>query len=343
VTVVDLFSYGWINPVVAFIMSTLGTLLAILLTIKARARAGRGRGRLLVYASVALGAVGVFQAQLLALLGFGLTGAMPRYHSLTLLVSLGGAIVVVGAGVWLVSLGRPGSVRLTSASVVIGAGIAATDYVDIHALRGTGDLYYEPMRLIVSAAIAVLIGCATVWFIVSIRGLRAAMLAAPIIGAAICGMHYMAASAVRVEPGLLRAVDGAQPSSGLLPMLLLGPVILGGVAFTGMLWYFTVGASTVDDLRGVFDDPGHSMEIEPWMIAEVTRRIASGPRRTVALLMSDQGLTTVDPRSRDADPIAVTASVGTAVSARGVTATQPARYPPNYHRVHRALAGHPQP
>ncbi len=322
-TVVDLLSIGWINPILAFAMSTLGTLLAVLLAIKARARAGRGRGRLLVYASVALGGIGIFQAHLLALLGLGVDGTTLYYHPLTLWVSLGGAIVAVGAGVVLVTFGRPGTVRLIAASIAIGAGIAGSDYAAINAIRGSGDLYYDPMRLAGSAAISVLAGGGVVWFIGSVRGLRSAALAASMTGAAICGMHYTAAPAVGAAPNLLRAVDGSQPVSGVAPMLLLGPLILGGVVLTAMLWFFTLGSSTVYDLRAIFEDPEHSVEIEPWMIAEVTSRIASGPRRSVAVLASRPAASLAAPARRPGDDPApaITSHI------------PPDRYPPTYRRA----------
>ena len=280
----NLFTYGWINPVLAFVMSTLGCLLAIVLAIKARGRARRGRGRLLVYATVALGGIGVFQADLLALLGFGTGGAVVRYHSWTLLTGLGVAIVTVGAALSLVCFGQPGTLRLAAAGSLIGAGTAATHYVAVTGMRGAGYLYYEPIRFVGSVAIAMLAGCATLWFVLSLRRLRAAVLAASVAGASICGMHYTALSGLRTQPGLLVAVDGSQPVLGPPPVVLMGPAVLLGAAVTAMLWFFTVGASTVHDLRAIFEHPENSVEIEPWMIAEVTRRVGVGYRPSLASL-----------------------------------------------------------
>jgi NO-binding membrane sensor protein with MHYT domain len=270
----NLFAYGWLNPILAFATSTLGCLLAILLAIKARGHAGRGR--LLASATVALGGIGVFQAHLLAILGFGLRDGSVHYALLTMLVSLGAAVVPVAGGLFLVSLDRPGAEPLTTASALIGIGVTAGHYVAVNGVRGTGYLYYEPVRFIGSVAIAMLAGMATMWFIVSARGLRSAVLGALIAGAGICGMHYAAMSTLRAQPSLLVAVNGSEKTAGLPPMALIGPAVLLGVAATSMLWYFTVGTSTVREMKAIFENSEHPVEIEPWLIEEVTRRVALG-------------------------------------------------------------------
>jgi NO-binding membrane sensor protein with MHYT domain len=331
VSQIDLSTSGWINPVLAFAMATLGCLLAVMLAIKARARPRRGRGRLLGYATVALGGIGIFQSHILAILGFGLRGAAVRYDLLTMLESLGTAIVAVGGGLLLVSVGRRTTMRLATAATLIGAGMAAAHHVAVSGMRAAGYLYYEPVRFAGSIAIAVLAGCAVCWFLVSLRGLRAAILAASVSGAAICGMHYTAMSAVRGEPGPLLAVDGSDPITGFPPMVLLGPALLLGAAVIAMLWFFTVGASTVDDLNNIFEDPEHSVEIEPWLIEEIATRIALGYCPPVSLRAGGdataKGVIAPGAAARDpatyATPARNTATYGTArnrSATRGSTA-----------------------
>jgi NO-binding membrane sensor protein with MHYT domain len=274
VTEVNLFTYGWVIPALAFVMATSGFLLAIVLVKKARGRAGRSRGRLLGYATVALGGIGIFQTHFLALLGFSAKGVTLRYHPLTLLEGLGVAILAVGAGLCLAGFGRSGPTRLVSATTLIGAGAAAAHHICVSGMRGAGDLYYEPTQLVGSAVIGVLVAGLITRLILFPRGMRSAVVAASIAGAGMCGMHYLAITALRAQPGPLVAVDATLPAAGLTPMVLTGPAVLLGAAVTAMLWYFTLGASTVDDLRAIFEHPEDSVEIEPWLIAEVTRRVA---------------------------------------------------------------------
>jgi NO-binding membrane sensor protein with MHYT domain len=344
--VTNSFTYGWMNPALAFALSTLGCLLAILLSVKVRARPGRGRGRLLVYATIALGGVGVFQAQLLAVLGFGISGTTLRYQPLTLLAGFGVATVAVGAGISLVSFGHPGSLRLAITSALIGTSVAGTDYVAIHGIRGAGDLYYEPNRLIGSAALGMLTGCAIVWFIVSVQGLRSAFLAATLAGASICATHYTAMSAVATQPGPLAAVDGSQPVTGYAPVVLLIPAVLLGAAVTAMLWFFSVGTSTVYDLRAIFQDPDNSVEIEPWMIAEVIRRVSSDYRELASVMASSNaargGVPDAIAQGNGGDVIARDGGRGPATGPLGpipitpVYLARPNRYPPGFEPTRRA-------
>ena len=89
-------AYGWVNPVLAYVMSALGCLLGLLLMTKARARTGRRRVRLLAYAAVAIGGTGIWQMHFIAMLGFDVPATSIRYDPLRTAASLAIAVVVVG-------------------------------------------------------------------------------------------------------------------------------------------------------------------------------------------------------------------------------------------------------
>jgi hypothetical protein len=243
-----------------------------------------------------------------------------HYALLTMLVSLGAAMVPIGGGLFLVSLDRPGAEPLMTASTLFGIGVTAGHYVAVNGVRGTGYLYYEPVRFIGSVAIAMLAGMATMWFIVSARGLRSAVLGALVAGAGICGMHYAAMSTLRAQPSLLVAVNGSEKTAGLPPMALIGPAVLLGVAATSLLWYFTVGTSTVREMKAIFEDSEHPVEIEPWLIEEVTRRVALGYGSADSPLVPD------DATAHATTAGDITPSVTTqAITATGITADNTGR------------------
>ena len=271
---VQQFAYGWVNPVLAYIMSVLGCLLGIMLATKAQARTGRRRVRLLIYASIAIGGTGVWQAHVISLLGFAMPDSAVRYDPLPIAASLGIAIVVVGGGLFVAGFGSLRVWRLLVAGALLGIGVAATHYTSMAAVRVGGSIDYEPVRFVVSVGIAMTVACAALWFIVALKGLRAAVLAALVMGAAVVGMHYVGMSAVQVHLGDLASDGGQTAIVGVSAMLLVPPVILVGAAVIAMLWFFTVGTSTIHDLRAIFTTPEKSLEIEPWMIEEVTARIA---------------------------------------------------------------------
>jgi NO-binding membrane sensor protein with MHYT domain len=273
-TEVNHFAYGWANPALAYVMSALGCLLAIMLTTKARGRRGRTRIRLLVYATVALGGVAIFQAYLVAMLGLAVPATVVRFEPVPLLASLGLALAVVGSGLVIVVFRAPTTARLGLAGLVVGVGLAAAQYVAATAISVGGTVGYEPVRLVGSVGIALLVGCGVLWCTVTLAGLRPAVIAGAGLGLALCVAHYLGLSALTVRLG--PAPAGMQTVPGLSPVLLVAPVILVGAMLTAMLWFFTVGTSTVDDLNTIFATPEHSVEIEPWMIEEVTTRISLG-------------------------------------------------------------------
>jgi len=121
------FAYGWVNPVVAYIMSVLGCLLGIMLATKAQARTGRRRVRLLIYASIAIGGTGVWQAHVIGLLGFAVPDSVVRYDPLPIAASLGIAIVVVGGGLFVAGFGSLHVWRLLVAGALLAEWIGAVD------------------------------------------------------------------------------------------------------------------------------------------------------------------------------------------------------------------------
>ncbi len=269
-------AYGWVNPVLAYVMSVLGCLLGIMLAARAQADTGRRRTRLLIYATLALGGAGVWQAHVIALLGFALPNAVPRYDPLLIAVSLAVAVVVVGCGLFVAGLGDARFRRMLVAGTLLGAGVAATHYTAMAAVQVGGAIEYEPVRFAASVAIAMAAACAALWCIAALKGLRSAIIAALVLGAAVVGMHYVGMSAVRVRVIPFASAGESAHQAGVSPMLLIPLVVLLGSTAIAMMWFFTVGTSTVHDLRAIFETPERKVDIEPWMIDEITERIAVG-------------------------------------------------------------------
>jgi NO-binding membrane sensor protein with MHYT domain len=262
------FAHGWVTPALAYIMAVLGCLVGVLLCTKARTRTGRRRIRLLLYATMAIGGTGIWQVHFIAMLGFDVPESVVRYDTTLLTASFGSAILFVGAGLFTLGLGNPRPGRLGMAGALIGLGIAAMHYTGMAAVRTGGRIDYEPVRFAASITVAIVAATAALCFIVTLRGLRATVLAALALGTAICGMHYTAMAAVRVHFSVEHDII-----AGIDPMTLVAPIVLLGGAGITMLAFFTFGTSTVRDLRMIYEEPGERSEaIEPWMIEEVLSR-----------------------------------------------------------------------
>jgi NO-binding membrane sensor protein with MHYT domain len=280
------FEFGPISPVLAALSAMFGCLLGIILTTKAHKVSGGRRVRLLAYATVAVGVAGVWQSNVLALMGLGVPGSVLRLDPVAVVASLGLAIVSVGAGLYLVGYGGVGFLRLVAAGGLIGLGVAGTHFLIVGSVRIGGVVTYNRPLLVASVVMAMAAACALLWFLLSLRGLSAAVAAAVVSGLAICGVHYVGQYAIGVHLG---PVPGRlpEPITGVAPMTLILPTMVFGGVLIAMLWFFTVGTATVRDLRAVFSATDHSGQIEPWIIEAVVRRVgtlAPGPdEATVAI------------------------------------------------------------
>ena len=110
------FSYGVLNPGLAFAMSCLGSYLGLRCVILSRAYDGAAKARWLVLASIAIGAVGIWSMHFIAMLGFSVPGEPIRYNILETIASMLLAVAVVGAGLFIVGFGDGGLGQRVAAS-----------------------------------------------------------------------------------------------------------------------------------------------------------------------------------------------------------------------------------
>ncbi|WP_040708526.1 MHYT domain-containing protein, partial [Nocardia takedensis] len=115
------FSYGWLTPVLAYIMSFTGSLLG--LQCVARARAGEGRVVWLGLAALAIGGTGIWVMHFIAMLGFSIEDSEIRFDVPLTLLSALTAIVVVGIGLFIVVRPRPSTIALLSGGAITGLGV----------------------------------------------------------------------------------------------------------------------------------------------------------------------------------------------------------------------------
>jgi NO-binding membrane sensor protein with MHYT domain len=220
---------------------------------------------------VAIGVTGVWQANVLAMLGLDVPATVVRYDPRWVLASLGVALATAIAGLFIASYGRIGFVRLLLAGALLGGGVAGANYALLLSLRVGGEITYPMALMPLAVALAMGVASALLRFLVGTRRLGSALMAAAGMGVAICAVHYVAEAAVAVRVG---ATDLGGADMGLDPMQIALPtMVLGGVLIV-MMWFFTVGTATRRDLRAIFDPLDDVGQIEPWMIEEVTARVA---------------------------------------------------------------------
>jgi len=230
------FTYGALNPVLAYLVSCVGCFAGLRCTTRARASEGARRARWLALAALAIGTTGIWTMHFIAMLGFTISGQQIRYNVPVTILSMLIAVLVVGIGIFIVGFSRPGAWRpLLLGGAIIGIGVASMHYIGMAAIRVPDSLVYSPVLVAVSVVIAVIAGTAALWAALRLDSLWSAIIASMIMGVAVSSMHYtgMAALSVRAAaPGLAVSDTWTASALGLLLPLILGLSCLGFVFAT---------------------------------------------------------------------------------------------------------------
>lgn len=226
------FSYGLLNPGLAFVMSCLGSFLGLRCVILSRAYHGAAKARWLILAAVSIGAVGIWAMHFIAMLGFTIPGMPIRYNVPITIGSLLISVAVVTVGSFVVGFGNGGWPRLIGGGTVIGIGVAAMHYMGMAAMSMPGSMSYRHPLVALSVVIAIVAGTVALWIGTWVRSVAATFGASIVMGIAVTGMHYTGMAALQVKGGLMPStgIDGAAAVAGvsgataatfLIPLLLV--------------------------------------------------------------------------------------------------------------------------
>jgi NO-binding membrane sensor protein with MHYT domain len=229
-------TYGWFNPVVAFLMAYLGWLLGLVCT--ARSRDGRARGRRsrwLVIAAVSIGGAGMWLMHFMAMLGVEIPASTLRYDPLFTAGSLAFAVVPVGLGLFVAGRGERTVPRAVGGTLLIAAGMLGMHYAGMLGLRVAGAVLFDPRPVGASVAVALVSAAFAVWFATSIRGWAATLVASGVMAGAMCCMHYTGMSSLRVRLSVEPIeVHGISPFLLIVPITLMSAAALIGMAVSAL-------------------------------------------------------------------------------------------------------------
>ncbi len=228
---VDNFSYGALNPVLAYAMSCVGCFLGLRCTARARAAQGAARARWLIAGTLAIATTGIWVMHFIAMLGFTIPGQTIRYNVPITILSMVIAVIAVGIGTFIVGFSREGTRSLVLGGVFIGLGVGAMHYLGMGAIRVDDSLTYNPVLVAASIVIAVVAGTAALWAALRLSSVRSTLVASLIMGVAVSGMHYtgMAALEVHSAPGLVVSTSATASAAAFLLPLILGLSCVGFV------------------------------------------------------------------------------------------------------------------
>jgi NO-binding membrane sensor protein with MHYT domain len=220
-------AFGWLTPVLSYVMASIGAALGLRCTVRALGATGRSRRNWLLTAASAIG-TGIWTMHFVAMLGFSVSGTEMRYNVPLTILSLLVAMVVVGAGVFAVGYGRDRGRALVLGGLTTGLGVASMHYLGMAALRLHGEVHYDPALVGLSVVIAVVAATAALWAALNIKSPVAVAVASLVMGGAVSSMHYtgMMAVSVRVSPS-----GGALPGATAMQFIFPLAVGLGSYLF----------------------------------------------------------------------------------------------------------------
>jgi NO-binding membrane sensor protein with MHYT domain len=225
---VDGFRYGLVTPLVAYLMACLGGALGLRCTTRAMLLAHSWRPGWLALGAAAIGS-GIWTMHFVAMMGFTVKGAPVHYDKPTTYASLGVAVVMVGIGIFIVGYKGATGTALFTGGTITGLGIASMHYLGMAGMRLNGKLEYNTLTVAASVVIAMAAATAALWAAGQVRGFLWSVGASLVMGLAVSGMHYTGMAALSVH----LHTTGA-PATGDSPTALLGPMLVGPLAFLGL-------------------------------------------------------------------------------------------------------------
>jgi NO-binding membrane sensor protein with MHYT domain len=242
------FSYGLLTPALAYLMSCLGAFIGLRCTTRAYAYTGAARARWLVLAAVSIGATGVWVMHFIAMLGYTIPGMTIRFNIAVTIGSMLIAVAVVLAGLLIVGFGQQTTRNLLVAGLLTGVGVASMHYTGMAAMEMPASMTYTPVLFGLSVLIGIVAATAALWAALRLRGIRATLGAALIMGVAVSGMHYtgMAAMHMHMVPaGTPWPAGGATGESFLLPLIIgIGAI---SIIMTALLVFSPTEAEILED------------------------------------------------------------------------------------------------
>ena len=228
-------TFGWLTPVLSYVMACIGAALGLRCTVRALGATGRSRRNWLLTAASAIG-TGIWTMHVVAMLGFGVSGTDIRYDVPLTIVSLLVAMFVVCGGVFAVGYSKDRTRALLLGGLATGIGVASMHYLGMAAVRLHGHVGYDPALVALSVLIAVVAATAALWAGLNIKSPAAVTVASLIMAAAVTSMHYTAMFAVRVHvvPSG-RALPGATAMQFIFPLAVgLGSYLFLTSAFVAL-------------------------------------------------------------------------------------------------------------
>ena len=187
------FNHGLI--VLSYVIAVAGSFAALVCAARIRSiDAGLMRSCYIGLAAISLGGVGIWSMHFIGMQAqmfpFGL-----RFGYLPTILSLAVAIICSGISFWFVARSSFSIINCLIGGSILGVGVAAMHYIGVFAMKMPAVIAWDTGLIALSVVIAIAAASAALWLAFNIESTKQRVLAALIMGGAVCGMHYTGAAA----------------------------------------------------------------------------------------------------------------------------------------------------
>lgn len=185
--------------VLSYLISVFGSYTALQLAIAIpQARTWSGVIGSVLGAAIAVGGGAIWSMHFIAMNAADL-GLPVTYDATLTFASLVIGIIACGIGLFIVGRSDGGLFNLPLGGVLTGSGVALMHYTGMAALIIPARISYDPTLFVASIVIAIVAATVALWLAFNLRGNLQRFGSAFVMGIAVCGMHYTAMFAVRLE------------------------------------------------------------------------------------------------------------------------------------------------
>jgi NO-binding membrane sensor protein with MHYT domain len=187
-------SYNLVYVGISFLLAVVGSYVALTATTRIRRADGSLNITNVVSAGTALGGIGVWAMHFMGMLALNLDLAS-SYSMVETGVSLIAAVIATSMALSYVARAPKKAGRLLVAGFLLGMGVVVMHYLGMYGMRINGFIQWDYVIVGASMLIAVVAATAALWLAFNTQGLTMRLLAALIMGIAVCAMHYTGMSA----------------------------------------------------------------------------------------------------------------------------------------------------
>lgn len=220
----------------SYFVSFAGSLTALMCASRMLKADGRAKFSMLACAAVALGGIGIWSMHFIGMLAYQLPVRIV-YEPVLTVVSLVAAVLISGIALYLAGgarkFNKPGWI---AASILAGLGVCVMHYMGMYAMKLRAAMELDLDIVALSVGIAITAAAAALWLAFHTNNLVRQMIAAAVMGLAVCTMHYVGMSSATMICIAPTAASGMTLGGSDLVLVVFSVV---GLVLISIFWLIT--------------------------------------------------------------------------------------------------------